>query len=75
MPRAKAERLKKDWYFRFADYVPDGAEHVIMRYGEGDPALALELIRWLGPEAELLSPVEWRAQLRAELLAMAAKLA
>jgi predicted DNA-binding transcriptional regulator YafY len=75
MPRAKAERLRKDWYFRFAHYAPDGPDQVIMSYGEGDPALAFELVRWLGPEAELLSPVEWRDRLRAELIDMAAKLA
>lgn len=75
MPRAKAERIRQDWYFRFADYAPDGADHVIMSYGEGDPALAFELVRWLGPEAELLAPAAWREQLRQELTAMAAKLA
>ena len=46
-----------------------------MSYGEGDPALAFELARWLGPEAELPSPMGWRERLRAELLQMAAKLA
>lgn len=75
MPRAKAERIRHDWYFRFAAYAPDGADHVIMSYGEGDPALAFELVRWLGPEAELLAPAAWREQLREELTAMAAKLA
>jgi hypothetical protein len=32
----------------------------------------LELLRWLGPGAELLDPAAWRSALRDELLAMAA---
>ncbi|MDB5359919.1 MAG: transcriptional regulator, partial [Rhodospirillales bacterium] len=68
-------RLRADWYFRYAEYRADGDAHMIMSYGEGDRALAFELVRWLGPEAELLSPVEWRETLRGELLAMAAQLA
>jgi hypothetical protein len=44
-------------------------------HGEGERAPAFELVRWLGPEAELLSPVEWRRALRDELLRMAAALA
>ena len=75
MTVAQAERLKADWYFRYAEYEPDGAGHMIMSYGESDPSLAFQLVRWLGPEAELLSPIAWRELLRAELAAMAAKLA
>ena len=75
LTRAQAERLKADWYFRFAHYAPDGADHVVMSYGEGEPALAFELVRWLGPAAELLEPAAWRDLLRAELLAMATRLA
>jgi len=74
MTRRQADRLRADWYFRYADYEADGGDHWVMSYGEGDRALAFELIRWLGPEAELLSPPEWRAQLKDELLAMAAQL-
>jgi predicted DNA-binding transcriptional regulator YafY len=75
MTREQAARLQGDWYFRYASYEPDGAAHVIMSYGEGEPRLALEVARWLGPEAELLEPIEWRQQLGEELLDMAAKLA
>jgi predicted DNA-binding transcriptional regulator YafY len=74
MSLRQADRLRADWYFRYARYEPDGDAHVIMSYGEGDRTLAFELVRWLGPEAELLSPVEWRAELRDELFAMAAPL-
>ena len=74
MTKRQADRLRADWYFRYADYEPDGEAHLIMSYGESDRTLAFELVRWLGPEAELLSPAEWRATLRDELLAMAARL-
>jgi hypothetical protein len=30
------------------------------------------MLRWLGPGAELLAPVEWRAALRADLAEMLA---
>jgi hypothetical protein len=71
----QARRLQADWYFRYAAYAADGSDHLILSYGESDRALAFELVRWLGPEAELLSPVEWRAALGDELRAMAAALA
>jgi len=69
-----AARLQVDWYFRYADYEPAGDGGMIMSYGESNAALAFELVRWLGPDAELLSPIAWRDQLRTELLAMAEKL-
>jgi hypothetical protein len=31
----------------------------------------MELMRWLGPGAELIEPAEWRSLLKRELLAMA----
>ncbi|HEV2676806.1 MAG TPA: YafY family protein [Aliidongia sp.] len=75
MTKAQVQRLRRDWYYRFADYAPGGPDHMIVSYGEGDPAPALELVRWLGPEAELLAPAAWREKLRLELLEMAATLA
>jgi hypothetical protein len=43
---------------------------VLMTFGEGERAVVLELLRWLGPGAELVAPVAWRAALRAELAQM-----
>jgi predicted DNA-binding transcriptional regulator YafY len=71
MPRHQAERLAADWYFRFARFEPGGAGMTVMTYGENDRASVLELVRWLGPGAELLEPAAWRATLRDELRAMA----
>jgi predicted DNA-binding transcriptional regulator YafY len=68
--REQADRLRRDWLYRHARYesAPDGA--IVVTIGEDDPAYFLELIRWLGPGAELLEPVAWRGLLRAELAAM-----
>jgi predicted DNA-binding transcriptional regulator YafY len=71
MCRDQAERLRRDWYFRFAQFEPAGADAFIMTYGENNQAMVLELVRWLGPGAELLEPTVWRAALRDELHAMA----
>jgi predicted DNA-binding transcriptional regulator YafY len=68
---AQAERLRTDWYFRFARFEDAGPDAVVMTYGENDQTMLFELLRWLGPGAELLEPAEWRAALRAELRAMA----
>jgi predicted DNA-binding transcriptional regulator YafY len=72
LQRRQAERLRLDWYFRFAQFQPAGPDAVVMTYGESDRAMVLELVRWLGPGAELLEPKAWRAQLKEELRAMAA---
>ena len=72
LTRAQAERLKQDWYYRharFEDLTDGGAQ---MSLGEDDRAIVLELLRWLGPGAELIEPNAWRADLRAELAAMLA---
>jgi predicted DNA-binding transcriptional regulator YafY len=69
--RHQAERLATDWYFRFARFETAGEDAVMMTYGEDDEASVLELVRWLGPGAELLEPVAWRLRLRDELRAMA----
>jgi predicted DNA-binding transcriptional regulator YafY len=68
---AQAERLKQDWYYGHAQYddLPDGA--VRMTYGQDRREYVFELLRWLGPGAELLEPRAWRAELRAGLEAMA----
>lgn len=66
----QALRLQQDWYYRFAHYEADGNGRVIMTFGERDRELVLSLVRWLGPDAELLSPVSWRVSLREQLEAM-----
>jgi predicted DNA-binding transcriptional regulator YafY len=60
MPPARAELLRKDWYYSHAAFeeLPDG--RIAMSYGEADPAAAAALVRWLGPGTELLEPTEWR---------------
>jgi predicted DNA-binding transcriptional regulator YafY len=72
MTHAQAERLKQDWYYRHARYEELAGEQVLMSFGQDDQEVVFELLRWLGPGAELLAPVGWRAALRAELAAMLA---
>lgn len=68
----QAARLRGDWYYRHAHYetLPDG--RVLMTFGEYDREIALELLRWLGPGAELIEPRAWRTIMRAELAQMLA---
>jgi predicted DNA-binding transcriptional regulator YafY len=70
--RAQAERLKLDWYYRHARYEDLSDDQVLMTFGQDDQEIVRELLRWLGPGAELLAPVEWRAALQAELAEMLA---
>jgi len=72
LTREQAARLAQDWYYRHAGFedLPDG--RVLMTFGEDDRDVVLELLRWLGPGAELLEPREWRATLKAELRRMLA---
>lgn len=69
---AQAERLRQDWYYRHADYTTLDAGQVIMTFGEDRRELVFELLRWLGPGAELLEPQAWRGRLREELKEMLA---
>lgn len=64
-------RLRQDWYYSRATFSesPDGRFE--MTLGQDNPAMVLDLIRWLGPGAELIEPVAWRSMLAAELAAMA----
>ncbi|MHB8648047.1 MAG: helix-turn-helix transcriptional regulator [Thermomicrobiales bacterium] len=73
LPQRQAARLQQDWYYRHARYesLPDG--DVLMTYGDADRASVLELLRWLGPEAELIAPKAWRAAVRVELAQMLAR--
>ena len=67
---AQAELLQRDWFYRHAEYVSEPAGAILMTYGEDNPAATLELVRWLGPGAELLEPQAWRVRLREELEGM-----
>jgi predicted DNA-binding transcriptional regulator YafY len=70
--RPQAERLQQDWYYRHARFEKLADDRVLMTFGEDDCAVVLDLLRWLGPGAELVAPVAWRAALRAELAEMLA---
>ncbi|QSO54672.1 YafY family transcriptional regulator [Alicyclobacillus curvatus] len=66
----QAEKLMQDWYYAHAKYdqMDDGT--VVITYGEDNVSLAMELLRWLGPGAELLEPREWRQIAYDELKSM-----
>ncbi|MCC6188512.1 MAG: WYL domain-containing protein [Anaerolineales bacterium] len=66
----QAERLRRDWYYRQAEFASEAGGTVLMTYGEDDQAAVLALLRWLGPGAELLDPRAWRRAARHELEAM-----
>lgn len=70
---AAAQRLQTDWYYRFAQFDLAADGRIRMRWGEDRQSVVFELLRWLGPEAELMKPAEWRAVLAAGLSAMAAR--
>ncbi len=72
LPCAQAERLQQDWYYRHAHFEPITEEQVVMIFGEQNPTIVLELLRWLGPGAELLEPKAWRERMREELKQMLA---
>lgn len=70
---AQAERLQQDWYYHHAAFEPTTAGQVMMTFGESDPTIVLELLRWLGPGATLLEPAAWREQMRQDLHQMLAE--
>jgi len=72
LSRQQAERLEKDWYYQHAVFEHLSEGRVLMTFGEEDQQIVLELLRWLGPGAELIKPVAWRAVMRAELVQMLA---
>lgn len=71
----QAERLQRDWYYRHAAFEAVADDRVTMTFGESDRQTVMELMRWLGPDAELIEPREWRKTLRAELSQMSARYA
>jgi predicted DNA-binding transcriptional regulator YafY len=68
----QADRLRQDWYYGQALFDPERNGSVRITFGEDDQAKAFELLRWLGPGAELIEPTAWRSALRAELAEMVA---
>ncbi len=66
----QADRLRQDWYYRFARYDVEDDGNIIMTFGEADADQVLALVRWLGPGAQLLAPERWRVLLRTQLEAM-----
>lgn len=71
LTRAQALRLQEDWYYRYAQFEAlDDA--VVMTFGEAESSLVFDLLRWLGPGAELIEPKAWRDTFRQELVQMLA---
>jgi predicted DNA-binding transcriptional regulator YafY len=70
---AQAQRLQQDWYYRHARFEPLPGGQILLTFGEDNQAVVLELLRWLGPGAELVAPEAWREALREELKQMLAQ--
>lgn len=66
----QADRLRQDWYYAHAQFEADPEGGVLMTFGEVNQEYVFELLRWLGPGAELIRPGEWRADFARELRAM-----
>ncbi|BCL81764.1 transcriptional regulator [Ktedonobacteria bacterium brp13] len=67
LTRSQAQRLQQDWYYRHASFAEQADDQIIMTLGEDDQKIVFDLLRWLGPGAELLEPQAWREQLKGEL--------
>ena len=72
MNEEQANRIRQDWYYRHAAFTAAGDGRVEMALGQDDQNVVFELIRWLGPGAELIEPSTWRPALSANLAALAA---
>jgi predicted DNA-binding transcriptional regulator YafY len=70
LTRAQAERLQRDWYYQHARFEESAGEQVMMTIGEEKQSIVFELLRWLGPGAEMVEPRAWREQLKEELRQM-----
>lgn len=75
LTRAQAQRLQQDWYYRHASFEEASSDQVLMTIGEENQTVIFELLRWLGPEAELLEPQAWREQFKQELCQMLSRYA
>jgi len=67
MTPQQAERLQLDWYYRHAIFIQESDGRVAMTFGQSRRDIVVELLRWLGPGAELIEPAEWREALSEEL--------
>jgi predicted DNA-binding transcriptional regulator YafY len=72
MRSEQAELLRRDWFYGTALFEEVGEGRVVMTYGEYRPEAASDLVRWLGPGAELLEPSQWRPIVAAGLRDMLA---
>jgi predicted DNA-binding transcriptional regulator YafY len=72
MTRHQAERLKRDWYYGHAKFEEVGADHLTMTFGENNQHFVFELLRWLGPGAELIEPQGWREAFQDDIRAILA---
>jgi len=72
LTRELADRLQHDWYYRHATFEPCDDQRVLMTFGENRQEHVFELLRWLGPGAELLEPLAWRADFLRQIADMAA---
>lgn len=70
LTRPQAEQLQRDWYYRHARFEESAGNQVLMTIGEEKQTIVFELLRWLGPGAELVEPKAWREQLKEELQQM-----
>ncbi|HEY4384642.1 MAG TPA: WYL domain-containing protein [Ktedonobacteraceae bacterium] len=61
---AQAKLLQQDWYYRYAHFAPIAQDQMLVTFREPNPTIVLELLRWLGPGAELLEPQAWREMVR-----------
>jgi predicted DNA-binding transcriptional regulator YafY len=64
---SQARHLQEDWYYRYACFEQITEDKVAMIFGESDRGVVMELLRWLGPDAELIEPRAWREVIRGEL--------
>lgn len=71
LTRGQAQRLQRDWYYRHARFEESSGNQVLMTFGEENQAIVFELLRWLGPGAELVEPRAWRERMKEELQHMA----
>ncbi|GAA0780215.1 YafY family transcriptional regulator [Roseibium denhamense] len=67
---AQARKLSADWYYRHAVFTPAGEDKILISIPSTDRGRILPLVRWLGPGAELLEPMDLRQDLAEELDAL-----
>lgn len=68
--RSQAEQLQQDWYYRHARYEETTDNRILITIGEENQTIIFELLRWLGPGAELVEPIAWRKHMKEELWQM-----